>query len=91
MSVYILCGARKALYKIPQKTGTELPCTLCLGKLLNKNVLYFFCTFFSRSVDAGGPISRLPQDSLKYYEAAVPITIAQLMVSKRAEISISRI
>ena len=45
MSVLILCGVHKALYKIQQETGIELPysreCRMSAGKLLTTNVMYF--------------------------------------------------
>ena len=45
VSVLTLCGVHKALYKITQKTVTELPCALKY-RVLTRNVLHFFCAFF---------------------------------------------
>ena len=53
MSVLIPCGVHKALHKMEQKTGTELPYSLeyaMSGPLLTRNVLYLFCPFVFRSV-----------------------------------------
>ena len=53
MSLHILCGAHKALYKITQKTGAELPHSpeygISVQIVHQKCFLYFFYDFFSRS------------------------------------------
>ena len=79
MSVYILCGAHKALYKIPQKTGTDLSYPLntdCLGKLLTRNV--FFCAFFLAVRVAGGA-RRRPGDLSSRVQPCAPLTMASLL------------
>ena len=58
VSVHILCGAHMALDKIPQKTGTELPCSLeygMSGQIVDQHCSVPFLCFFSQccTVKAG--------------------------------------
>ena len=49
MSVYILCGDHKVLYKIPPKTDTELPYSLeygLSGQIVDQKCSILFLCFF---------------------------------------------
>ena len=57
VSVLILCGLHKALYKIPQKTGTELPYSLeyrMSGQIVDQKCSVLFLCFFL-AVKEGNP------------------------------------
>ena len=58
MSVHTLGGVHKALYKIPQKTGTELSYFLeyvMSGQIADQKCsAYFFCTFSSHCMARHG-------------------------------------